>query len=206
MQMRGLLRAVRTLLVVVGAATVLVTTTPVVPWIARALTIGWTDGGGDVLVVLMGSTVTGPTLPGGRLAGQNTYWRAVHAVHIWRTNHFRRLVLIGEHSEDVKPLFVSSGIPESQIDLETRSTTTRENAAFARPLLSGETGRILMVSSDFHMYRAVRCFRQEGINVLPQPAPDILKRARSPFARWQCLGEVATEIVKIGYYRFRGWI
>ncbi len=59
----------------------------------------------------------------------------------------------------VKPIF-----------LEDRSQTTRENARFTAELLRRHHWRrILLVSSAWHLPRAVEAFRRQGIDVIPAP-------------------------------------
>jgi uncharacterized SAM-binding protein YcdF (DUF218 family) len=198
---------VRRTLMAVGALLLIVTFTPVVPWTAMRLSSNWTDSDGDVLIVLAGSTVEYPTFPGGRIIGESTYWRALSAIHAWRTGHFRTLLISGAHTEQtVKPLLVTFGIPEQAIVVENRSLSTHENAVFSKQVLSGRQGRFVLLTSDFHMFRAERCFRHEGIAVLTRPFPDIIKRSSQRAFRWQGLWLLGDELVKIVWYRVHGWI
>ncbi len=67
-------------------------------------------------------------------------------------------------------------------------------------------GNKVLLTSDYNMYRASNCFRHEGLDVVPRPFPDVLKRERWLKFRWQGFLMVSDEWVKIGYYKFRGWI
>jgi uncharacterized SAM-binding protein YcdF (DUF218 family) len=195
-----LLRAVS---MAAGALLLIVTFTPLTPWVARRLTTTWTDTDHGVLIVLSGNTVTGPY----PVIGVNSYWRAVHAIHAWRHGHFRTLLLCGAYSgETIKPVLVANGIPENAILVEDRSTSTRENVLFSKPILAALPGPFVLVTSDYHTYRASRCFAKENVRVETLPAPDILKRSNSLAPRWQAFWELCSEIGKIGYYRVKGWI
>jgi len=67
-----------------------------------------------------------------------------------------------------------AGVAASYDDL---SRTTRENARFAARL-SGSPS-VILVTSAYHMPRAVLSFRKEGVSVLP--APTDYKANRSPY-------------------------
>ncbi len=64
----------------------------------------------------------------------------------------------------------SFGIPRTRIALEGRSRTTLENAAFTKALVSPKTGeRWLLVTSAYHMPRAIGVFRAAGFPVEAYP-------------------------------------
>jgi uncharacterized SAM-binding protein YcdF (DUF218 family) len=63
------------------------------------------------------------------------------------------------------------GVPRSRIILEAESMTTGQNARkVARLLAHRGWHRVGLVTSDFHMARALRLFRREGIVARPCPA------------------------------------
>jgi uncharacterized SAM-binding protein YcdF (DUF218 family) len=67
-------------------------------------------------------------------------------------------------------LFEDFGIPKSRIILEDRSRTTAENAAFSLPLAKPQPGeRWLLVTSAWHMPRAIGAFRAAGFPVEAYP-------------------------------------
>jgi uncharacterized SAM-binding protein YcdF (DUF218 family) len=205
--LKRLLSLARLFLISLGALLCLVTLTPLVPWTTARLTTRWSDADRDVLIVLNGSTTKYLGLPAGGIIGQNTYLRIIHTLYVWRRGHFRNIVLCGAGSaEAVKPILVAYGIPESAILVENRSISTHENALFAKPVLAGLSGRFILLTSDYHTFRASRCFAHEKIPVETIASPDILKRSNSLEARWQCFWDLADELAKIAYYRLRGWI
>jgi uncharacterized SAM-binding protein YcdF (DUF218 family) len=71
----------------------------------------------------------------------------------------------------VKRFLVDLGVPSHMIIPENKSRDTRENARFSADICvrSGYT-RPLLVTSAFHMKRAVRSFQMAGIEVSPVPA------------------------------------
>jgi len=63
---------------------------------------------------------------------------------------------------------IERGVPEEQIFLEDRSTTTHENLLFAKEILEegfSDGFSAVLITNDFHVYRAVRTARQVGIDV-----------------------------------------
>jgi uncharacterized SAM-binding protein YcdF (DUF218 family) len=71
----------------------------------------------------------------------------------------------------VKKYFVSFGIDADRIAVEERSLTTAENARFSAQLIHPEPGsRWLLVTSAYHIPRAVGAFRKAGLNVIACPA------------------------------------
>jgi uncharacterized SAM-binding protein YcdF (DUF218 family) len=57
------------------------------------------------------------------------------------------------------------GVAEAAIRREDRSRTTRENVAFTKTLLAsaGVTGRVAIVTNNFHAFRAALLMRQAGV-------------------------------------------
>jgi uncharacterized SAM-binding protein YcdF (DUF218 family) len=179
----------------------LITATPVLqPWIS-ALSTNWGSDDGDTLIVL-GGDFTGPGL-----MGVNTYWRCGYAVATWRAGHFRHVVVSGKDvAEPMRDFLVSQGIPRDAIVLEDKSNSTRENALFVAQLLQNDPGRRVLVTSDYHMFRALRAFRKVGIDVSPLPYPDARRSMRSLSQRWAIFALLAGETTKLVWYKFRSWI
>lgn len=98
------------------------------------------------------------------------------------------------------------GVPAEAIRLETRAGSTRENALFTEQLLDSLPGQKVLLTSDYHMFRARRVFAKVGLEVLPQPIPDVAKRAGTWRGRWPAFLDLVTETCKVGYYELRGWI
>jgi uncharacterized SAM-binding protein YcdF (DUF218 family) len=108
----------------------------------------------------------------------------------------------------MRDLAVSQGVDASLIELETKSSSTRENAVEVERLLHEEIGRarIVLLTSDFHMLRARLAFEKAGVPVIPCPFPDVLKRYEQPQQRWGAFLEMSIETAKLGGYWLNGWI
>jgi uncharacterized SAM-binding protein YcdF (DUF218 family) len=67
-------------------------------------------------------------------------------------------------------IFDALGIPSSRLIMERRSRNTLENAEFSKELAFPKPGeRWLLVTSAYHMPRAVGLFRKVGFAVEPYP-------------------------------------
>ena len=67
-------------------------------------------------------------------------------------------------------LMESLGLEPGRIELEGRSRDTYENAVETRRMADPKPGEVwLLVTSAFHMPRAVGCFRMAGFDVVPWP-------------------------------------
>jgi len=106
----------------------------------------------------------------------------------------------------MKSFVACLGVPEASIRIETASTSTRENALNTARLLEHVPGRKVLLTSDYHAYRAYHSFRKAGLDVVPSPFPDALKSVGVWRRRWPAFIELCIEIGKIGYYKARGWI
>jgi len=97
-------------------------------------------------------------------------------------------------------------VPAQAIQIETQSRSTRENALYVKALLAGVPGRKVLLTSDYHMFRAHRAFKKAGLEVVPRPYPDAGKRASGWTGRWPAFLDLVRETIKIGYYYAHGWI
>ncbi|WP_127471165.1 YdcF family protein [Thiomicrorhabdus aquaedulcis] len=66
-------------------------------------------------------------------------------------------------------LLTTIGVAQERLILESKSRNTFENFALLKPLLPKLNGTYLLVTSAFHMPRAVGIARQQGVNVIAYP-------------------------------------
>lgn len=65
---------------------------------------------------------------------------------------------------------IALGIPRERIVIEQKSVNTWQNAVFTKRILNPRTtDRYILVTSAWHMPRAVGVFRKAGFNVVPYP-------------------------------------
>jgi uncharacterized SAM-binding protein YcdF (DUF218 family) len=188
-------------LAALGLLLVLVTATPLVRWWARALAGAWDDPRGDVLIVPAEPSAAASTI------GGSSYWRSVYAARSYKQDGFRSVIVTGAGSSAaMRDLIVYLGVPRDAVRIEDRSSGARENALFSRDLVDAARGRKVLLTSDYHMFRARRAFRKAGLDVAPRPFPDVLKMSGCLMCRWQAFVTLSGESAKIAYYYARGWI
>ncbi len=107
--------------------------------------------------------------------------RVLHTLLLWRRGRCREILIAGgsgalrptagvaSEAAELRGLLRMSGVPDSVIFVEETSRNTRENALNVARLLLRHPHwqRRLLVTSGFHMRRAVGCFQRAGVNVTP---------------------------------------
>lgn len=73
-------------------------------------------------------------------------------------------------AEAIKRGLMKRGIEESRIILENKSTTTSENLDFSKKLIPSKAKKGLIVTNDFHMYRAMSMAEDDQLQVSALPA------------------------------------
>jgi len=202
--MRLILRLILAVLVGTSLLVFAVMFTPLVPWWARQLAGPWNDPAGDVLIVLAGSGLEDGVM------GQSSYLRAVYAVRAYRQAPYSKVVVSGggptHPALAMRDFLACQGIPADRIAVEGAATSTHENALYVKNLLANTPGRKVLLTSDYHMYRAQRAFAKAGLATLPHPFPDAIKRSASRAGRWPIFFDLSSEAVKGAYYYVRGWL
>lgn len=113
-----------------------------------------------------------------------------------------------------KQVLEAWGVPDAAILVESQSQNTHENAAFSKPVLAAKGARqLLLVTSAYHMPRAMAIFRREGLQVTPVPTDyqtgwgeadwlfqlvpdaDALAHSKGAIREW----------IGLTVYRLRGW-
>ncbi len=97
------------------------------------------------------------------------------------------LILSKEREEGVflEDYLKETGIKEEDLIIESKSRNTHENAAFTLEILKEEQlsdKRFILVTSAFHMKRALACFKKEGFNVVPYKTDPMHAIRRPDFA------------------------
>lgn len=109
-------------------------------------------------------------------------------------------------------LMAQLGIPPDRVVFERESRNTYENAVFTKRLAEPQAGEVwLLVTSAFHMPRAMGAFRRAAWEVVPYPV-DYLS---APMSRFEIgfeftdnlvlLGKAMHEWIGLAAYRIFGW-
>jgi uncharacterized SAM-binding protein YcdF (DUF218 family)/glycosyltransferase involved in cell wall biosynthesis len=198
-----------TILAVLVAVYVLVFQTNAVWLAARPLTANQPLTAGDAIVVFAGGVGESGK------AGGGTEERVQHAVDLYKRGLASHLVLSSGYvysfpeAEFMQSLAIQQGVPADAIVLEQRSTDTHENVAYVDEILERRGWRsVLLVSSPYHMRRALLVWHKTSPQVRVAPAPP----PRSQFydhTRGASLDQVRAIVHEYGAivaYWFRGWI
>jgi uncharacterized SAM-binding protein YcdF (DUF218 family) len=131
----------------------------------------------DGVVVLGGAIGFGR----GQVAFNEATARMTAGIEIAKRHPGARLVFTGgdgslfegdgrAEADAAEALFRLAGIEGERLVLERRPRNTRENALFTRELVAPKPGeRWLLVTSAFHMPRAIGCFRAVGLDLAAYP-------------------------------------
>jgi len=193
-----------------GALLLVVTFTPVVKMMAAAMAQEWHDGSGQVLVVLGGSMLVPGPGPMATL-GDDTYLRCVYAVWILRTERYRYVVVSGAEglAANMARFLTQNGVPADLILQEDAARSTYQNALYTKLLLQKKYGpervpQVVVLTSEYHSWRARRTFKRCGLRTEMIPIPDIVKRSSSLKYRWTAGLTLLNELLKDGYYVVTG--
>ena len=198
----------RRLATAVGLAWLAITLTPLVSWWAHGLAQPWGNCQGDVLIVLGGNAL------GDGILGTSSYWRSVYTVRVMRAHPFQRVIFSGgkmgnaeqSTAELMRHFVLAYGMDPTKLEIDADSSSTRENALRAAAMMTAGHGKVVLLTSDYHVWRSVRVFRRTGLEAEPCPVPDALKRYGSWELRGSLFVELVNETAKIAWYRWKGWI
>lgn len=130
-------------------------------------------------IVVISGMMRGPNpVTHERRTGEDTYDRCLYAA--WLFKHGRPLPILTSGGPSrrrpretpdavvMRGVLEGAGVPDSMIWCESRSHSTHENALYSAAILRQKhVSSIILVTSVFQMPRAIRCFRREGLTVLP---------------------------------------
>jgi uncharacterized SAM-binding protein YcdF (DUF218 family) len=110
------------------------------------------------------------------------------------------------------PFLLEQGVARSRIVLEEKSRNTHENAIFGKRLLQPKPGQNwVLITSAYHMPRAVACFRAVDWPVIPYPVDFTVDPATAVGPDFSLLDGLSTstpagkEWVGLLAYRIFGW-
>lgn len=133
---------------------------------------------GDVIIMLGGgATLDTPDLDGkGHLLGSAAN-RLLTTARLYRKTGLPIILSGGQVYPDsgnealiAKRQLIGLGVPENKIIVEDTSRNTTENARKTKIILNKhQFTNPILITSAFHMERAIRNFRAAGISVIPYP-------------------------------------
>jgi len=212
-RLRRLYRVTRTRTAEIVAALaviyLLVFQTPLVWWMASPLQVSEAPRAADAIVVFAGGVGES-----GR-AGGGFQERVTQAIALYRAGHAQRMIFSSgfvftlREAEVMKAIAVDNGVPERDIFLEESAANTRENVVHTKAILDAHGWRrILLVSSPYHMRRAMLTFEKlaPGIEVIATPVPESQFYAHTRGASLEQIRGLLHEAAAIVQYWWRGWL
>jgi uncharacterized SAM-binding protein YcdF (DUF218 family)/glycosyltransferase involved in cell wall biosynthesis len=192
-----------------AALYLLIFNTNFVWWCASPLAISAPPAAAEAIVVFAGGVGESGK------AGGGAQERIARAVALYKSGYAPVLVLSSgyvysfQEAEVMRALAVDQGVPASAILLERRAANTFQNVKFVDEMLR-EHGwrRVLLVSSPYHMRRALLVWRKQApdVTVLPTPVAESQFYEHTRGATLEQLRGILQEYLAIlGYWR-RGWI
>ncbi|MBI1737097.1 MAG: YdcF family protein [Candidatus Rokubacteria bacterium] len=183
---------------------------PLVWAVAAPLKVVDTPRAADAIVVFAGGVGESGKAGGGYQE------RVKHAVDLYQAGHARRIVFSSGYvfafreAEVMRDLAIGRGVPRDAIVLEQWASNTRENVAFVSAVARREAWRsVLLVSSPYHMRRALLTWRREAPDVVAVAAPVPKSQFYvhdGPGATPQQIWAVVHEYAAIAAYWWNGWI
>jgi uncharacterized SAM-binding protein YcdF (DUF218 family) len=211
--LRRVYRRTRTRFVqaVVGLVAVylLVFNTNLLWWTARPLFVEAPPSRADAIVVFAGGVGESGK------AGGGAQERLARAVELYRAHYAPVMILSSgfvysfREADVMRAMAIDQGVPDSAIMLEQRSTNTLQNVKFVDDILRDRHwNRILLVSSPYHMRRAVMVWKKQApdVEVVPTPVEQSQFYDHGRGANLEQVRGIIQEYLAIlGYWR-RGWL
>ncbi|MBC7864330.1 MAG: YdcF family protein [Bacteroidia bacterium] len=179
----------------------------------------------DYAIVLGGMTWYNSHLK--KLQFQRSSDRLFQALWLLKQGKIKKIIFTGgsgsiEHPEEkeganIARWYKEMGFPDSCFVFENESRNTRENAINTKKILDSldyKNSKVLLITSSFHMRRAIGCFKKAGIDGLTPYITDSYSGPRK-FAIDHCLipssdalqvfNLMIHEIVGYITYKIKGW-
>ena len=148
-------------------------------------------------------------------AGGGAQERLRRAVDLYKAGYAPRMILSSGYvysfreAEVMRALAIDQGIPASAIVLEQKAANTYENVRFVADILREHRwSRILLVSSPYHMRRALLVWHHQAadVSVVPTPAIDSQFYQHYRGASLEQVRAMLQEYIAIAAYWRRGWL
>ena len=126
-------------------------------------------------IIVLGARVW----PDGRMS-TTLLRRCERALEVWQEGSAPKLIVCGGRGGDepdaegavMRSWLVGAGVPEEDVIAETESVNTAENLKNARAIMAAQGWRsAIVVSSDYHVQRALWIARDQGVQAVGAAAP-----------------------------------
>lgn len=183
--------------------------TPLVWTLAEPLRMDGDPRPSDAIVVFAGGAGESGQAGGGyqeRVRQAVTLYQDGYAPRIIFSSGF---VFAFKEAEVMRSLAIENGVPADAILLETQSRNTHDNVVLSDAILAQHGWRrILLVSSPYHMRRAVLTWHRLApqVEVTPTPVSSSQFYAHERGASLEQIRGLAQEYLAIAWYWWKGWI
>jgi len=183
--------------------------TPLVWLMARPLKIDQPPQAADCIVVFAGGVGESGKAGGGyqeRVKQATELYRQGYAQHLIFSSGF---VFAFPEAEIMRELAINNGVPRAAIELETHAANTHDNVVFTQRIMNARGWkRALLVSSPYHMRRALMTWRKAGPDVAAVATPPSISQfyAHDRGASLEQMRGIVQEYAAIVMYWWRGWI
>lgn len=171
------------------------------------------DSSVRVAVLLTGGMVNGvKEIPGDKQQRADRFLlsreadRAGQALYLYKTGAVQKILISGgsgnlpfqakslnDEGQMTAHFLRVAGVRPTDILLENKSRNTHENAQFSAEMLQKtfHTNQCVLVTSAWHMRRAIGCFQKEGVTVVPFPSTFLSGRRSFAPGEWLLPNETA---------------
>ena len=131
------------------------------------------------IVVMAGYALDMHYYPLSSKANATSIVRLVEAVHLWRSDPSRQIVVSGykDVPEIMARVLVAIGVPEDRVIVDNQSFNSYQTAINTQKIIQGE--QFILVTSAGHMPRCMAIFGKLGLD--PIPAPTDYMAGKDPF-------------------------
>ncbi|MFD2520521.1 YdcF family protein [Emticicia soli] len=180
----------------------------------------------DIGIVLTGNTINNSRKPTENIFLGGTADRIGQTLQLYKRGTIKKILISGgevpilgksttREIDQIARYLIVSGVPREHIFLEDRSTNTHENARNVSKILKNQfpNQSCLLITSAFHMKRALGCFTKAGVKVTPYGANYVSHDRQLRLSALLPLGGglgssqlLFREIIGYISYRIFGWI
>ena len=132
----------------------------------------------DVGVVLSGGMISFSKLTSDHVELGKHANRFYNAYLLYKAGKIKKILITGAspnlwvaagkgESTQAGQMLVKWGVPADDVLIEEKARNTRENATFSAKIIQEKfpNGKILLITSAYHMRRSIGCFEKAGVNV-----------------------------------------
>jgi uncharacterized SAM-binding protein YcdF (DUF218 family) len=136
--------------------------------------------------------------------GGGSHERPERAAELFKERAAPRIIVSGLGDDEInRQLLIHAGVPPGAIQIEVRSTTTRENAEFTIKLLrERKMKRVIIVTSWYHSRRALKTFEHFAPEIKFYSRPSYFALARADWSR-NFEKRIYLEYIKLSGYWIR---